>query len=120
MKALAIVTLVLSALSISIPTGGVFLTRLFSALAVLSLRSPPTLSGVVSGQGISNAARLSPRLMLAEASHAKSAAYRVPNAVVVVLLVRCAFFAAAIMWRLVTGPVAPKTAAVSHPIAEPH
>jgi len=68
MKALAILALVFSALSVFIPVGGVFTAMGCSVLALISFRSYPTLSGIAFGINIISTAFLSPSLLISAAN----------------------------------------------------
>lgn len=67
MKALSIVALVFSGLSIFIPIGGVFIAMLCSVMAMIAFRAQPTLAGIAFGVNIINTAFLSPSIMLTDA-----------------------------------------------------
>jgi len=68
MKALAIIALIFAGLSIFIPVGGLFIAMFCSALALISFRSQPTLSGIAFGINIVNTAFLSPSLVISDVS----------------------------------------------------
>lgn len=118
MKAPAILVLVLSALSIFIPVGGVLLAIACGGLVVLGFRSQPTLSGLVFGLDIGNAAHSSPSLMLAGAAEGNSAVAQSPNTYGVVLLTHFVLFAVAVLWRMVRGPAKTKAVNVPGAVAE--
>jgi hypothetical protein len=67
MKALAIIALIFSALSLFIPVMGVFLAMLCSLMALITFRSQPTLAGVTFGIDLIGTAFLSPSIMFSDA-----------------------------------------------------
>lgn len=68
MKALAIIALVFSALSIFIPVGGVFLAMLCSVFAFITFYKCATLSGVTFGLNIISTAFLTPSIAITAAT----------------------------------------------------
>lgn len=71
MRALAIVALVFSSISIIVPVGGIFIAIFCSLLAVITFRNQPTISGVTFGINIISTAFLSPSIMLSDAVSSK-------------------------------------------------
>lgn len=67
MKALAIIALIFSALSVFIPVIGIFLAMLCSILALITFRHTTTISGITFGINIVSTAFLSPTIIAAEA-----------------------------------------------------
>ncbi|MBU2714261.1 hypothetical protein [Zooshikella harenae] len=115
MKALSIVALVFSALSIFIPVGGVFIAMLCSLMAIIAFRSQPTLSGVTFGINIINTAFLSPSIMISDAASSgaldlgtttTSAPTEAGSIYWFYVGFHVVLFIAAIVWRLTRG--APK------------
>ncbi|MBC8952593.1 hypothetical protein [Xenorhabdus sp. PB62.4] len=68
MKALAIIALIFSALSVFIPVGGVFIAMFCSVLALITFYKSPTLSGVTFGINVIATAFLSPSIMATAAT----------------------------------------------------
>lgn len=66
MKALAIVALVFSCLSVFTPVIGIFIAMLCSFMAMIAFRSQSTISGVTFGINILSTAFLSPSLVASE------------------------------------------------------
>lgn len=67
MKALAIIALIFSALSVFIPFVGIFLAMLCSILALITFKNATTISGITFGINIVSTAFLSPTIIAAEA-----------------------------------------------------
>lgn len=118
MKALAIVALVFSALSIFIPVGGVFIALLCSVLALIAFRSEHTLAGITFGINIINTAFLSPSIMLSDAissnqsiDSAATAATHPGEVYWAYVGFHLLVFVAAMLWRLMRGK--PKQHAVA-------
>ncbi|WP_294612953.1 hypothetical protein [uncultured Gilliamella sp.] len=74
MKALSIVALVFSGVSILVPVFGVFIAMFCSVLALITFCKHPTLSGVTFGLNIISTAFLSPTLVISAASQGDSGA----------------------------------------------
>ncbi|MDC9597343.1 hypothetical protein [Xenorhabdus anantnagensis] len=68
MKALAIIALIFSALSIFIPVGGIFIAMFCSVFALIAFYKSPTLSSVTFGINVISTAFLSPSIMATAAT----------------------------------------------------
>ena len=109
MKALAIVALVFSGLSIFIPLGGILLAVLCSIFALITFRTHITLSGIIFGLNIINTAFLTPSLFIVEhmANGTTPSGDKVPTDMYFAYLgFHITLFVIAIIWRLIRG--APK------------
>ena len=108
MKALAIVALIFSAISVFIPVGGVYLALLCSVFALASFRAQPTLAGIAFGINIISTAFLSPTLMLAASGVASSRADSSLEGLYFFFVgFHVVLLAAAIGWRVIRGPAVP-------------
>lgn len=112
MKALAIIALIFSALSIIIPGVGIFLAMLCSIIALISFRSQPTLSGITFGLNIISTIFLSPMLLVAEAMNSSgvtTASTRMSGNPGEIMSFYVGFhvvlLAAAVLWTILRGSV---------------
>lgn len=108
MKALAIVALVFSGLSIFIPVQGVFVAMLCSVIAMITFRSQPTISGVTFGINIISTTFFSPILMMASNEIMKEASIdqtssSVEDVHMFYISFHLTLLAIAIVWRLIRG-----------------
>lgn len=112
MKALAIVALIFSCVSVFIPVVGIFIAMLCSFMAMISFRSQPTISGVAFGINILSTAFLSPSIVASEivmADPVLGQNHESGDIYIFYVSAHVVLFTLAILWRLVRG--APKQVA---------
>ena len=110
MKAISIIALVFAGLAIFIPVAGVLIALFCSLMVLISFRTEPTISGIAFGINILNTAFLSPSLMITDivSSSADGATNEPGDLYFFYIGFHVALLVAAIIWRLIRGPVEPK------------
>lgn len=111
MKALAIVTLVFSSISMFVPVAGVFLAMACSLMALIAFRSQTTLAGIALGINIISTAFLSPSIVVSDSlsSDITTTSLQQPTDSGDIYLFYVGFhvvvFIIAVLWRLIRGAV---------------
>lgn len=104
MKALAIVALVFSSISMFVPVLGIFIAMLCSLMAMIAFRSQSTLAGVTFGLNIISTAFLSPSIIVSSEITAASLQQTESSDVYLFYVgFHAALFVIAVMWRLMLG-----------------